>query len=229
MAWRWAVIDRGMARARDTEEAGKGAAGTSGSAAGNGRAGGVVLGQMGRRVAGVDWFMVAAMLLWSSMTDASPLAAFAPYAIAGVALVLVYAVLAALLKPKAKLERRPLLTKAELELLTILRALLPRHHVNCQVSMGALLKPRAGLSRKAYSLSRNKVSQKVVDFVVMDPASGEVDAVIELDDRSHDARKDAARDKLLTQGRYQVIRIPSRPRPTREIVAQRLMELRARD
>ncbi|WP_148640251.1 hypothetical protein [Aureimonas sp. AU20] len=57
--------------------------------------------------------MAAAMLLWSSMADASPLAAFAPYAIAGIALLLVYAVLVALLKPKAKLERRPLLTKGD--------------------------------------------------------------------------------------------------------------------
>jgi len=99
---------------------------------------------------------------------------FHAFDIAGVALVLVYAVLAALLQPKAQLDRRPLPTKAELGLLTILRALLPRYHVNCQVSMGALLKSWAGLSRKAYSLSRNKVSQKVVDFVVMDPALIEV-------------------------------------------------------
>ena len=163
---------------------------------------------------------------WFPMFDASSLQSILPYAVAVLIAAIAFAVLSRAMKPRVRLERRVLLTKAELDLLAILRAQLPRHHVNCQVAMGALLKPRPGLNRKSYSLSRNKVSQKVVDFVVMDPETGMVDAVIELDDSTHDARKDAARDALLAQGQYRVIRIPSKPRPTRENVAKRLSDLR---
>jgi hypothetical protein len=162
------------------------------------------------------------------MLDASGLQGLMPYAAGAVLVLILAAVVAAAMKPRVRLERRALLTPAELDLLAILRAQLPRHHVSCQVSMGALLQPRPGLRRKSHALSRNKVSQKVVDFVVMDPETGAVEAVIELDDSSHDARKDARRDALLAQGQYRVIRIPSRPKPTRETVARRLSELRAR-
>jgi len=41
----------------------------------------------------------------------------------------------------------------------------------------------------------------------------EVFAVVELDDRSHDARRDAQRDKLLTSCGYRVIRFNSGRRP----------------
>ncbi|MBB3952437.1 DUF2726 domain-containing protein [Aureimonas jatrophae] len=128
-------------------------------------------------------------------------------------------------RSRVRLERRPLLTKAELELLAILRAALPSRLIGCQVSMGALLQPRRGINRRAASLARNKISQKVVDFAVIDPATGFVEALIELDDSTHDARRDAARDRLLAQGRYRVIRIPSRPRPTAETVRPYLASL----
>lgn len=130
------------------------------------------------------------------------------------------------LRGRVRLERRPLLTRAEVEMLAILRAVLPDHHIGCQVSMGALLAPRRGLNRKARSLARNKVSQKVVDFVVIDPRSGHVEAVIELDDSTHDAGRDAARDALLAQGGYAVIRIPSKPRPTVANVRPHLAKFR---
>jgi len=127
---------------------------------------------------------------------------------------------------RVRLERRPLLTAAEMEVWGMLRAACPAHEIGCQVSMGALLRPRRGIDRRAAGLARNKVSQKVVDFVVIDPASGHVEAVVELDDSTHDAKRDAARDRLLAQGGYRVIRIPSKPRPTRESVAAHLADLR---
>ena len=123
---------------------------------------------------------------------------------------------------RASLERRAFLTPAELNLLTILRRHFPHHHVNCQVSMGALLKPTRGLDRKASRAARNRISQKVVDFVVIDPETGHVETIIELDDASHDARKDADRDRLLSQGHYRIVRIPSKPQPTPDNVAARL-------
>lgn len=163
---------------------------------------------------------------WSSLVAADP-ARFVP--LGGLLLVLLVAALAVRRwwRSRVRLERRPLLTKAELDLLALLRSALPGHLIGCQVSMGALLQPRRGINRRAASLARNKISQKVVDFAVIDPATGFVEAVIELDDSTHDARRDAARDRLLAQGRYRVIRIPSRPRPSAESIRPHLAVLGA--
>ncbi|KMO11608.1 hypothetical protein SQ03_26655 [Methylobacterium platani JCM 14648] len=126
----------------------------------------------------------------------------------------------------ARIERKPFLTRAEIDVLDLLRRALPAHHVSCQVSMGALLTPRRGLSRKEFWRTRNLFGQKIVDYVAIDPATGEVAAVIELDDASHDARKDRARDALLAAGQYRVIRIPSKPRPSEASVREATEALR---
>ncbi|KMO22819.1 DUF2726 domain-containing protein [Methylobacterium indicum] len=127
---------------------------------------------------------------------------------------------------RLKIERKPFLTRAEVEMLALLGRALPGHHVSCQVAMGALLKPQRGLSRKEFWRTRNRFGQKIVDFVAIDPDTGSVEAVIELDDASHDAEKDRARDALLALGQYRVIRIPSRPRPTEAIVRAATASLR---
>ena len=88
--------------------------------------------------------------------------------------------------------------------------------------MGALLKPTRGLDRKALHAVQNRISQKVVDFVVIDPETGCVETIIEFDDASHDVRKDADRDRLLSKGHYRIVRIPSKPQPTPDNVAARL-------
>lgn len=54
------------------------------------------------------------------------------------------------------------------------------------------------------------ISQKIVDFAVIDPESGDVRAIIELDDRTHDPAKDAKRDAMLIEGQYRVIRFTGR-------------------
>lgn len=126
-----------------------------------------------------------------------------------------------------RIERKAFLTRAEIEVLEYLRRVLPGHHVSCQVSMGALLKPQRGLSRKEFWRTRNRFGQKIVDFVVIDPDTGSVEAVVELDDASHDVENDRARNALLASGQYRVIRIPSRPRPTESIVREATASLRA--
>ena len=56
-----------------------------------------------------------------------------------------------------------------------------------------------------------KISNTRVDWVIV--RDMEVLAVVELDDRSHDARRDAQRDKVLTSCGYRVIRFNSGRRP----------------
>jgi very-short-patch-repair endonuclease len=126
---------------------------------------------------------------------------------------------------RLKIERKPFLTRAELDLLNILRRVLPRYHIACQVATGALLKPQRGLSAKEFWRTQNKFSQKITDFVVLDPYTGSVEAIIELDDSSHDGAKDRERDAMLALGHYRVIRIPSKPRPSERIVREHLSAL----
>ncbi|QYE37197.1 DUF2726 domain-containing protein (plasmid) [Polymorphobacter sp. PAMC 29334] len=106
-----------------------------------------------------------------------------------------------------RIERKRLLTPTEVRFWRLLVAAVPDHAVFSQVAMGAMLKPVSGLSRSDWWSNYGRYSQKVVDFVVVDPQTGEVVAVVELDDRSHNVDKDAARDALMACGGYDVVRI----------------------
>lgn len=81
----------------------------------------------------------------------------------------------------------------------------PDKLVFAQMSFGALLTARG-------RATRNRFDRKIADFVVCENAL-KVLAVIELDDNSHRWKegRDAARDKLLKDAGYRVIRYPRIP------------------
>ena len=106
-----------------------------------------------------------------------------------------------------RIERKRLLTPTEVRFWRLLVAAVPDHAVFSQVAMGAMLKPVSGLSRSDWWSNYGRYSQKIVDFVVVDLQTAEVAAVVELDDRSHNADNDAARDALMACGGYDVVRI----------------------
>ena len=109
---------------------------------------------------------------------------------------------------------KPLLTSNELEFLGRLEAAAPELRMLAQVSMGALMDPNVSSSkRKAYMAQRSRISQKVVDFVAMERSAGRVIALIELDDRTHVASKDAARDAMTASAGYRTLRFTSRAKP----------------
>ena len=122
------------------------------------------------------------------------------------------------------------LTPRELAMLDALERVLPMYRIHAQVAMGALLKTPARLGRRASPSDRNSFAQKIVDFLVFDPSTGTVVALIELDDRSHDAEKDRARDRMTASAGYATIRIPASARPTlataRSAVAHLLADAR---
>lgn len=101
--------------------------------------------------------------------------------------------------------RRQLLSEREQAMHNRLTQALPELVVLSQVSFGALLTARA------YA-TRNTFDRKIADFVVCDKAF-QVLAVIELDDASHKAKaaKDDARDAMLIQVGYRVLRYPNIP------------------
>ena len=104
-------------------------------------------------------------------------------------------------KPKPK----ALMTEREQAMYNRLVQALPELVVLAQVSFSALLTARS------YA-SRNTFDRKVADFVVCDSAF-RVLAVVELDDSSHKGREkeDGAREALLVNAGYRVLRYPRVP------------------
>lgn len=101
---------------------------------------------------------------------------------------------------------KQLMTEHEKTMFQALK-LLPDCYVFSQVALGAILKTKSWKTR-------NKFAQKIADFVVTDPFFN-VLAVIELDDKSHDQKKeqDQARDKMLQDAGYKVLRYRVIPSP----------------
>ena len=132
--------------------------------------------------------------------------------IAGVLIVLVV-VAAATQKGGAGFSEKPRrrwpLSKNEAAMYHRLLQALPDKVVFAQMSFGALLTARG-------RGTRNRFDRKIADFVVCDRAL-QVLAVIELDDSSHRGKegRDAARDKLLQDAGYRVIRYPRIPNAER--------------
>lgn len=114
------------------------------------------------------------------------------------------------------------MSKAERETITYLEAALPNCRIHAQVAMGALLKVKSGTDNRKRHQARGYFSQKVVDFVAEDRATGEIIALIELDDRSHNVAKDKERDLMTKAGGYLTIRLPAGRRPTLASVRQLL-------
>ena len=122
----------------------------------------------------------------------------------------------------ANVVARPLLTKIERETIGYIEAAVPHARVHAQVSMGALLRSKPGLTRSNTTATRNRFSSKRVDYVLESRADGSIIALVELDDRTHDAQADAVRDRMTASAGYLTIRLPASERPTMVNVADRI-------
>ena len=112
----------------------------------------------------------------------------------------------------AKLLAKPLLTNAEQHFYKRLAAAMqPDFIVLAQVSMGQLFRTTGGSFGQNRALYRT-ISQKAVDYVIC-RSDLSVMVVVELDDPSHDNKKDedAKRDKTLRDAGYEVLRLPTAP------------------
>lgn len=119
------------------------------------------------------------------------------------------------------------LTAREAAMLSALERALPECRIHAQVAMGALLRVPASPIRKSRLSDRNAFSQKIVDFVAQDRSTGEILALIEVDDRSHNATRDRARDEMTSGAGYRTIRIPGRTQPNYHDVLAIVGALRA--
>ena len=113
-----------------------------------------------------------------------------------------------------KFKAKRLLSPNELEFICRLESAAPELRFHAQVSMGAVLDPAVPRSNgKAYMSIRGMFAQKIIDFVAQDKRTGNIVAIIELDDRTHNGAKDAKRDAMLSSAGYRTIRWNSKSKP----------------
>lgn len=121
--------------------------------------------------------------------------------------------------PKVELVKKQLLTPNEKEFLGRVRQAASAYgmDVHYQVAMGALI-DLSGITAEshpgAYWSARSTFDKKIVDYVLVKKGSGEVVALVELDDKMHDREKDAARDKMTAAAGYKTLRYESTAKPT---------------
>lgn len=127
----------------------------------------------------------------------------------------------------SRLRRKPLLTQNEAEFFHRLQRTLPMFHVFPQVAFAAFLTDDGPLSRKAQWAVRAKFDRKIADFVICDRETLKVVALVELDDRMHNAQADRQRDALTNAAGYKTIRYQSRQKPTEAEIAALFQHARA--
>lgn len=95
-----------------------------------------------------------------------------------------------------------------------------------KVRLGDLVKPQKGLSNSKRTGLRNRIQQKHIDFVICQPDTLAVAAVVELDDASHRRKdrseRDAFVEKALASAGISLVRFPVRKGYAVAEVRQRL-------
>jgi hypothetical protein len=130
---------------------------------------------------------------------------------AGCFLLVMMLVMALYWARKPRYRRQSVMTANEREFYRRLLFACPDCEIWPQVPILALLRPDAKEGTRAFWLAFRRISNARVDWVIA--RDTEVLAVVELDDRSHDAKKDARRDEVLKSCGYRVLRFNSNRRP----------------
>ena len=114
----------------------------------------------------------------------------------------------------AHIRSKPLLTPNELEFFHRLTRALPRHYVFPQVSLGAVMDADSHLPAKQRWIIRSHFDRKVADFLICEPRTLKVVAIIEFDDRTHDPKRDRERDAITQAAGIRTLRYSSREKPS---------------
>lgn len=120
---------------------------------------------------------------------------------------------------------KPLMTPNEMEFLGRLESACPELRFHSQTSMAAIMEPAVSskANAKAYWKARGQFDRKIIDYVAQRRDNGDVVAVVELDDRTHDAAKDAKRDRMLSGAGYRTVRWQSRNKPDAAAIRKALL------
>ncbi len=96
-------------------------------------------------------------------------------------------------------QRDALFTAAERSFLGVLdQAAAGRYRVFGKVRIADVLEPVKGLDKRVWARTFNRISAKHFDFVLCDPTTLKVNAVIELNDKSHASNRRINRDELVS-------------------------------
>lgn len=110
-----------------------------------------------------------------------------------------------------------LFSAAELRFLQVLeKSITRKHKVYAKVRIADIVQVRSGLSGSRFFSAFNAIACKHVDYVICERATGEIAAVIELDDRSHDRperqNRDAFVDAVMHASGLPILHIPVQKR-----------------
>ncbi len=144
---------------------------------------------------------------------------------AGCALLVALLVLVLYWARKPRYRRQSIMTANEREFYQRLVFAFPDCQIWPQVPLLALLRPDAKEGTRAFWMAFRRISNTRVDWVVA--RDMEVLAIVELDDRSHDARKDELRDQILKSCGYRVIRFNSGRRPDPQQIQEAVLRLKS--
>lgn len=117
-------------------------------------------------------------------------------------------------RAKLPVETKPLMSANERQIIALLEEAVPQARVHAKVGMGAIVKTRTGLSQRERMSVRGRFSQKIVDFVLEDRASGRILALVEHNSRRSESSDRAKRDAITDAAGYTTIRLPDTRRPT---------------
>lgn len=93
-----------------------------------------------------------------------------------------------------------LFSPAELSFYHILKqAFSPDYEIFGKVRIADVMRPDKRLNQRLHRIALNKVAQKHFDYVICDPKTLSIIAVIELDDKSHDTSKVLQRDDFVNE------------------------------
>ena len=159
------------------------------------------------------------------MSSLTPMTALVVVA-AVILLIAIMAFLRRHARPSIPVVQRAVLTNAEIAFHRKLAQAVDRIgglSLHAQMAMSAFLQPRPGLERGEHMATFRRFSQKRPDFVLVD-SSWRVRLIVELDDSSHDAAKDADRDRLTAAAGLVTVRFPGSRKITVDEIHNRLQD-----
>jgi len=126
------------------------------------------------------------------------------------------------------MQPRPIMTPGERAFFAVLEPAVSHiSRVFVQVPLAALIEVRAS-DRKAQTAQYNRIDRKRVDFVLVDPKTLVVQAVVELDDRSHfldDRRlRDELVDEAVAKAGIKIIRFPAQASYNSDKILERITQ-----
>lgn len=131
--------------------------------------------------------------------------------VAGILLLGIAFIVALVWARRVRYRRTTIMTANEREFYQRLLQACPDCEIWPQVPILALLRPDAKEGTRTFWVAFKQISNMRVDWVIARDL--EVLAIVELDDRSHDAKRDAKRDQILKSCGYRVLRFQTNKRP----------------